>query len=492
MKKLRHLLPMLLAAVMLFTVAFAAACKKDNKDKEEEKAELISISVDTSNVRKEYFIGEEFSSEGIVVKANIKQPDAEEAEEKTLSASEYVLDSSAYVKDTAGTYTIKVSYTLEEVTKEASFDVKVYAQMFEGLQVTLKEGTKDKYELNKDITKANIDTTKIEVREVDENGVVIDELITDYTVELYNGNRKIELDANGRARVDKGGTYQIWASKPSSKVPGYTLRGFVRIFVLNDITNFKVNTENAVFEQDADRLDKITADWTYTLTYKNGTTETLTSKDVVITGFNPKIGGAATATVTYTTVDANGDKIEKTCQVPFTIKGSYSPDMLMFNANSYSQESDIVSTREIFVATDKEGQEVTDGSLGYIKILADGDNAVSIDASKSSLGTAINSVGLNLTFANRLRLLKTSTMQARSIQMQITGKAVITVVASSNDASTERILALFDNEYSVINEDFGATTIAMHTFTVNDAGIYYLGSLSDDMSIYYISVEYVD
>jgi len=485
---------MLLAAVMLFTVAFAVACKKDNKDKKEDDpnipidpvvtSELISISVDTSNLKKEYLVGEEFSSEGLVVKASIKKSDAQTAEEKTLSASEYILDSSAYVKDNAGTYTIKVSYTLEKVTKEASFDVTVRKYNFAGLEVKWI-GNTDTYTLNSDIQSATIDISKIEVREVDNNGIVINELVTDYDLELYNGNEKIEIGDTTKIRVNKGGTYQLWASKPSTKVDGYTLRGFVRVYVINDIKSLEVDTTvtTSVFEQPAGREDLMSSTWQYKLTYANGQIEQLTASDVVIENLYPKISGNGTAKITYNTVNAKGVPVSKTCNVPFNITGKYSPDMIIFNASTMELGTYNTVLTDSFTATKGDETElISPDELGKIEILSstDGDVQV-IDGGLTMDGLSLSKI---------LDLRGKGDAVKRSIKINLVGAAAVTVYAVSGSTANERTLALYDDTYFPIDESFKVSKTAKHTFMIDKAGEYYLGSLSGGIRVYYILVEY--
>ncbi len=96
MKKLKQLIVFCLVAVM--ALAFSA-CGEESK-------ELTSISVDSSAAKTEYTVGEEFSSDGIVVTANYSDSSTE-----TVSSGNYTVDSSAYSSTTAGTYSIVVSYS---------------------------------------------------------------------------------------------------------------------------------------------------------------------------------------------------------------------------------------------------------------------------------------------------------------------------------------------------------------------------------------------
>lgn len=122
MKKFKHIVPFLLAMIMTLAIPLAG-CNSCGDDKE--TATLQSIEINTDNVKKEYLYGETFTYDGLVVKASVLNQGAEAPEEKTLSASEYAVDSSSFIATAYGKYTITVSYTLGDVTKSQPYEVSV-------------------------------------------------------------------------------------------------------------------------------------------------------------------------------------------------------------------------------------------------------------------------------------------------------------------------------------------------------------------------------
>lgn len=489
MKKFKLLLPCLLALVMLLSIPFAAACKKKDKT---DKPSLESLTLNTDGVTKQFFIGGEFTSEGLVVTANIQHTRPKELEQKVLTAEEYTIDSSAFDSTKAGECVIKVSYTYGEQTAESSYSVEVFGQLYEGLEVTLASDVSDTIILSRTKRSATIDVSKIVVKEVDENGVVIDTPISGYTAELYNKGEKIELTDN-KATVDEGGAYQIWASKPSSKIQGYTLRGFVRIYVMNALRSLEVNQAGAVFTQPAGRVDVMSPNWTYTLTYANDKTEQLTASDVVVNGVNPKVGStvAKTVTITYSSVNAKGESVTINTQQSVTVTGEYKPNMLEFNVNNYDLVPDISDSKYIYTATAKDGSHPTDGSLGSLQLIINpniGGSQIAASNSQSNHDTDL----VGMSFGARLNLGGTATKDSRNIELNLIGSAIVTVIASSNAGGQERVLALFDDEFIPIDETFSADKIARHEFEIDAAGTYYLGSMNAGMNIYYILVEYTD
>ena len=195
MNKFKKVLLVIFAAVAVFAIALAAGCGNSKK--------LQTLNVDTSNAKTEYFVGQEFTAEGIVVTASLGKSETEIKETVTLNANEYTVDSSAYNKDEAGTYSIKVSYTLKDVTLEKSYDVTVSVVNFDGLKVTLADGTSDTVTLSAEATTALIDVTNIVVNEINPSDGTVGNVTTEYSVALYKGEEKITLTDN-KANVEIG------------------------------------------------------------------------------------------------------------------------------------------------------------------------------------------------------------------------------------------------------------------------------------------------
>ncbi len=92
----------ILAVAMIFTGCKSPASNNNGDDQPKPQATMVSISVSGQKSAFEY--GEEFSTEGLVVTANLS-----DNTKKTLSASEYTVDSSTYDKLVPNVYTVYVS-----------------------------------------------------------------------------------------------------------------------------------------------------------------------------------------------------------------------------------------------------------------------------------------------------------------------------------------------------------------------------------------------
>ena len=105
-------------------------------------ATLSSIAIDSASIHAvEFTNGAAFSAEGLVIKATYS-----DATTKLLTASEYTVDSSAYVAATAGTYAIKVT-AVADTTKTVSYNVTVSAPYITGISIKQNSTHKVAYEI---------------------------------------------------------------------------------------------------------------------------------------------------------------------------------------------------------------------------------------------------------------------------------------------------------------------------------------------------------
>ena len=332
MKKFKHVIPFLLAMIMALAIPLAGCNSCGNKGKGnngEEPVTLESISVDASNAKTQYYIADgndddnEFTSKGLIVTAILS--DSENP--VTLSADDYVVDSSDFNNTVSGKYTIKVSYTYEDVTKEDSYSVTVYPNRF-GLKVTLVPGTQDTFTLSAPpANTVEIDTTKIIVSEIAEDGT--EKEATGYTTKLFRGQEEIPLSSDGKATVTGGGAYAIWAEKAPDAVYDYARNGFVLIYVDDAMTAFAMN-DGGVFEQQSG-IDAISKTWSFTATYVSGTKREISIDDCQFYLDTIVIGENKRATITYIDYTATGKSTTKTVDVRYTITPAYGKTTYIFN-----------------------------------------------------------------------------------------------------------------------------------------------------------------
>lgn len=124
MKKPRHLLLVLTSLVLACILVFAVACKGGCKScKSCADAELETIELSLDDVKTDYYTGDTFTASGLKITANFTKGKPDSTITDQTEGVE--IDSSAFRKSKVGTYAIKVSYTLNEKTAEATYDVTV-------------------------------------------------------------------------------------------------------------------------------------------------------------------------------------------------------------------------------------------------------------------------------------------------------------------------------------------------------------------------------
>jgi hypothetical protein len=468
MKKIKKLFPVLLAVLVMLSLALTACSpnKKKNEGDTSVTETLVSISVDSDNAKKEYYIGEEFSYDGIVVTASVKSSDKTDAETRTLTSSDYTVDSTAYNKDVAGTYKIVVSYTLGTTTKIANYSVDVLNVSYDGLSVKVSESFVDTINLTADAPTASIDLNTVKnnitVSDINVDGTV-GSAITDYSIELYKGDVKCESTEG----LDEG-AYQIWLSKASDRFANYTRTCFVIVYVVNDLES--ISFVSGTKTQEVGK-DVISDTWTYTATYANGATKSLSADDVTVTIDTKTAGENLKATVQYVSTNCNGVDTTKTVEVEYTITNSAS--------STPTQSTNVtINISDLALGNTTAGGELVEDSGVYTT------SSLVIDSNNKSLN--------GLSFTQRLKLNGTGAINKNSLKFVVTGPATITVYAiTSSSSALDRTLSLYDSTYTTALSTTGGipNAVTEYSFEVSEAGTYYLGG-SAAINLYYITVVY--
>ena len=325
MKTFKRIIPFLLALVMVLAIPLAGCRKKKKEDPPAEPTKTLqSISVNADSATTVFYVGDGFSAEGLEVKASFALSNSEEPEVVTLSAGDYRVDSSAYKKDVVGTYPIKVSYTYEGVTKDASYEVSVTTRK-DGLEVKLADGIPGVYTLSATQTTVEIDVSKIVVKEINLDGTV-GNTVSDYSAKLYRGQEEVAL-SDGKASVGSG-VYTIWVEKASTANPGFMRSAFVLIYVNDNIESIELKSGKTT---QTTGNDTISSTWVFTVTYASGATKEVKAKDCEIEIDTKTVAENAKAKVTYTDTNASGGVMTKTIEVSYTITASTSARTEIYN-----------------------------------------------------------------------------------------------------------------------------------------------------------------
>lgn len=434
MIKIKRIVPFILAVCLVFSLCFTLACSTAK--------ELDTLTLDTTNAKVDFSLGEEYRPTGLEVIANYANGETENVDLSAVS-----IDHSNYNPNVKGTYAISVSYTYEEKSVTATYDVNVVDALFGGLVVTLKDGRASRYDLS--AYKKTIDFTHaaswIEVRKPDANGEVDMNAAAlgkdSYTVEIYKGSQKL-TDLSGVNR----GNYQICASLYDAK-EDFTYWGFTNILIFDDVSSI-VFKEGST-QQVRGLRETMTSTWKFTVTYNSGDTEVVEKGNTYLTIplINPNVAkDNGSVVVKYSEPDAR----EQTTTVSYQLTGEQSnPDLAFLN---FSDTSVFTASASVeFVGTVE-----YDG--GYSDFTVIGGNPggkckiVTMSETKISLPTGIVINGLETFSANQAYQSggASSAANGKYITFTLDRNCEIYVYAKSNGDDDRCMYLETENDYAII------------------------------------------
>lgn len=434
-------------------------------------SELKGIDVNTENAKTEYFTGEDFTDEGIAVTAEIAKATGVN-EKKTLKRGEYEINSASFNKYQPGVYRIVVSYTLEGVTKKASYDVTVTEREYDGLSVSLKEGETDTYRLTAPF---DLDVTKISVKETDSYGNLTDAEVQGYTTKLFKGKKEIAI-VNGKARITEDGAYQIWVEKASDVQAFYVRKAFVTVYVLDDVKTlaFDSSAEGTLTTQ-TEGKDEISETWKFIVTYESGKTKVVGSKDVkFITPCDTSAAGEnLTATATYTEKNAKSQSITTTeADVTYSVTAKQQEES--------AESTVIINASDLETGDIVENKEIAKG----ITVMATAFKKVVVDANSKTYG--------ELTFTKRMKLGGAGTITERSFKIEANSKGTVKLYAitgSGSDLGRKLVFAGATGKEIKTSEGL-PNAVTEVVFDIPAKGTYYVYGTAA-INVYYISLTHV-
>lgn len=312
-----------LAAVCALTVVFAG-CKTPQ---EPDKITLSSIQVETRSAKLLYELNEDFTTEGLVVKVvkkNETQNKLLDPEVLALDDEALTIDSSAFRKGVVGEYKINVSYQEGFIIRSSSYLVNVKRSA--GLYV---EKTTVDYDFNVAGTEISVNDLTVQMAGV--TGLRGDPLTaSQYTVTAFkNGTEEVPV-SNGKFTATTAGAYQVWVKVTNYSIPGDDVgaapadyENFVLINVIDALQSISFNSGAAgtLTTQSQSVIDRMTATWNFTVTFKSGATQQVTamSDGVKIDINTNEVKADAKANVSYDYEDCKGVKTTAATQVDFTI-----------------------------------------------------------------------------------------------------------------------------------------------------------------------------
>lgn len=261
---------------------------------------LSTISADVSGAKTTYFVGEKFTSEGLVVKGNfVTYQDGKPVGSQEVLTG-YYLDTSEIDMNVIGTYPVKVIYRDGAIVKETIFNITVQSSEFDSLGIEYLAGIVPDQSiytmiLGEEYIAPNPTWTVHYLKNGEE---------TESTRVLTAEESYFVIPDSSAVDLTKKGTYMIkyymnaQVTLPSGSVKKYKVYSYVLINIENPIVNLEFKSGNKNFETTIDALDY--SDWVITTTRINGDVEDVNySPDLFkVTGVNKYAVGTATATIT--------------------------------------------------------------------------------------------------------------------------------------------------------------------------------------------------
>jgi hypothetical protein len=518
MNKLKRLVPVLLTAVLVLSLAFSACSTRKNKDKDttdpvEVTETLLSIDVNTSNAKTEYFVGDDFSANGLVVTASIQSSDKDTPETKTLNSAQYTLDKSAYSSKKIGTYTIGVSYTLGDVTKTSEYSVEVMQLS----AIINSDNAKTLYLVGEEFSSEGLTATATLTRESGASNVEVTSLIpaTNVFNNAEEGTYKIPVtvSAHGGSVVayypvtviasrdglnvtladDVEDTIELSASKTSASISTESLvvkktdnYGNVLDTALtsSDYTVKVYDTnQNEVADTSSISVGGAYQIWAYANSDKNENYQLkgfalvyilndVKSIEAKSTGKFTQVAGndeisstweytvtyanGATATLSAEEVDATLDTktvgADKKATVSYTETNCKGTKKTVTCEVAYSVTEATESTT--IEATANISTLVSAGTLSEATYsenvkLADGITLTAESGKTVSVDKNTKSVD-GLDFTHRLKLAGAGSATSRSIKIEVAGASKITVYMMSSSSSEDRSVGLYDSTFTLV------------------------------------------
>jgi len=219
-----------------------------------------SITITTPPTKTEYLAGEDFDATGMVVEATY-------TDGTTETVADYTITDGSNLKNE------QISVTIEYEGKNTTQEITVEPNIVVKLEIT-QEPSKTKY-----VVGQNFDATGMVVKATYESG--LEKEVTDYTIqdgeELQEGQTTVTI-----------------------QYEGITVQQNI-IVEVKTVTDISIKTMPSKTEYIQNNEELNLTGGVIVITYNDGTKEEMqmTSKEITVTGFNNKVAGDNTITLTY-------------------------------------------------------------------------------------------------------------------------------------------------------------------------------------------------
>ncbi|MCD8309536.1 MAG: InlB B-repeat-containing protein, partial [Clostridia bacterium] len=456
---------------------------------------LTDITIDTSSMTTAYNVGDKLSTSGLSLTLSISSTEGDITAlvvSMTIDGTEYIfddvtiageltIDSSEYDNTAAGTYTIYVGYTLNGITRWASYDVTV-TSVISGTHGIELEKTTTEYTLVETGKEASvIDLTDITVYSVNDDGTLGTAITEGISYKYYEGATEITAADITNGKVTN---YQVWAYVDYTVGnETYVMSDFVLITIIGDEIT-ALEWADGTNSQAQSLTDSMSATWTLNATYSlTGDTVIDLSKCTVGTAagqytvdIKTTVTGSYTAVVTYY-YQLGNDVIPATCEVEYKIT-----------------ESTVVESYSVLIDVNVGTDDVAD-STGVTDVisagLSDGDVIVeNLVYTYGSLSTNTeNKAGAN---GEDKLYGRVQFSTAKGITVYLGGAATVTLYARYGSSSGDgAAFVVKDSEgNTVVTSDLVSNKSAYETvtLTIESAGIYTIVASTGSLNTFRIAI----
>lgn len=450
----------LFSLLLLCVICFFVSCKTKEPDEPSKGDEptielrkaLDNIELDTASVKKDYYLGQTFDSTGLKVTANFTNNTTEDV------TSNAVIDSKSFDTNALGQYLIIVSYTYEGRVRTNNFSVNVKTILENNI----------KHLVGLDVITDPIDK-KFEYsigEEVDLTGVSLSAVYSDKTTTVLT-LEDVSVDKSGIDKTKAGNYLVVFSLNDSYTFEGVTqevtVKNFLLVSYINPVT--KIEFKSGTIEVDYGS-DFVTTDWVIEATYSNSDTAVIPLGNYSVSKVNTNLSGEQTVVVTYTEMG-----VTRTCNVKITIGE---------DPNAEKPLKVILDTSELEVVNGVTEDIVINP---YFTIKGSSSKTLRVDANSKTFG--------DLSFTKRINFAGQAGPDGRTIAITMPKAGKIRVIFSQGNPG--RKVGLWNSGFTKLSEsDNGSVdnnTLVEHIFTVDSEGVYFIGSVTSGIYIWYVEIE---
>lgn len=454
-------------------------------------ANLSSIEIDVSKAKTTFFLGEDFSSEGVVVKANFLANIDGERVTDSFTTTDFTVDYSDVDLYNIGTYPVEVTYRYKAIVYKKPYKVNVISSELAASGEEYVGGIDVKYngdgEYTMDLgTDFNAGITNFTVvqhtfkgyEEQNSKPIAQNKYSTDGSKPVLINASSVNKDVRGDYVVKV--EYTPDAVEYNGKTLNYKVSAFIIVHVIDPVTKLKFVSGTKSFSASANDFDY--SDWKFSVTRKNsGVAEVdYNATDFVVKEVVPFVTGKQIAYVYYMDY-TNPEEIE------LTITESTTYDIV--KGNIYDVQKEEVDGETVSKCVGEIwSSEMTSSAVDFAL-----DSSGIFKITKPTLGSKwnerLNSSGMSNDVCGSLYFGNRPTIKGAGsyISVEMKNPGILVVYAAGTNTTDTRDVCVYDAPDS--GEEIGleyvtGSTIKQFVFNIEKAGTYYIQSFEGGIYVH--------